>query len=378
MILKALKYTRYEDEPREWSITGSENGYAYFDNICLLVGKNASGKSRTLNVIRELAFLLSGCTDLTQTFSPSQKYDVIFESNNFRYRYVLDYQDRKVKSEKLYYNDVLLIDRNNGIQADIFGLPVFASVSASQLIITSKSENDTFYFREPVAWGQGIRDYTFANRSDKNVKMRSLPNIDKGEVDLNAPGLLIQTFQKGKKDFGEKFVNAIKEGMQGVGSDIEDVDVKEKDGIFGISVDEGGYTVMQQDMSQGMFRALSLFIMMSYTNLSNHPLCLLIDDMGEGLDFNSSKKMMDIIVKKIDSSNLQFFMTTNDRYVMNQIPLRFWTVIEREYNNKSVFYDYTNSKENFKDFKYTGLNNFDFLTSGFYRTGFGTMEDDND
>ena len=75
---------------------------------------------------------------------------------------------------------------------------------------------------------------------------------------------------------------------------------------------------------------------------------------------------------------MQFFMSSNDRQVMNQIPLRFWSVIDRS-GDKSIFYDYTNSKETFEDFRYTGLNNFDFLTTDFYSKGFGMMdEDDND
>ena len=204
-----------------------------------------------------------------------------------------------------------------------------------------------------------------------------MPDVNTETVDLNTPGLLMQAFQKGKEEFGDQFISELIEGMKQLGFDIVDVDVAEKDGVLGICVDEGNYIVMQQDMSQGMFRTLSLFIMMSYTNLSKSSLCLLIDDMGEGLDFNSSRKMMDII-KKIDNSNLQFFMTTNDRYVMNQIPLRFWTIIDREYTNKFVFYVYTNAKEHFTHFKYTGLNNSAFLTTGVYRTGFGSIEEDED
>ncbi len=377
MILRALKYTRYKGEPREWSIAGREDSYAYFDNINLLVGKNAAGKSRTLNVIREFAFLLSGAINLENTFSPSQKYEVIFEDPNFTYRYILDYQGRKVKEEKLFYNDKLIVDRSNNKQTDTEGNTISAVPQENQLLATACSDAGEFCFKELVLWGKAIRDYTFANRSDKNTKVRSLPDIGKGEADLNTPGLLIQTFLKGKDEFGDVFVSAIIDGMQGLGFAILDVDVVEKDGNYAICVDEGNYWVMQRDMSQGMFRTLSLFIMMSYTNMSYRSLCLLIDDMGEGLDFDSSKKMIEII-KKIDNSNLQFFITTNDRYVMNQIPLRFWTVIDREYNNKSVFYDYTNSKEYFKDFKYTGLNNFDFLTTGFFRTGFGTIEEEND
>ena len=45
MILKSLNYAQYEGQPKQWRLLHLELG-----NINLLVGKNASGKSRTLNV----------------------------------------------------------------------------------------------------------------------------------------------------------------------------------------------------------------------------------------------------------------------------------------------------------------------------------------
>lgn len=183
----------------------------------------------------------------------------------------------------------------------------------------------------------------------------------------------------GHELYGDAFVSEIISGMQELGNAVTGIDILERGGTFGLAIEEEGqYMVLQRDMSQGMFRTLALLIMLTYARMSNLSLCMLIDDMGEGLDFESSKKMMDIVIKRINNSNLQFFMTTNDRYVMNQIPLKFWTVIDRVESHKSVFYDYTNSKENFDDFNYTGLNNFDFLTTDFYRNGFAVEEDDND
>lgn len=191
--------------------------------------------------------------------------------------------------------------------------------------------------------------------------------------------MLIYTFYRGHELYGDAFVSEIISGMQELGNAVTGIDILERGGTFGLAIEEEGqYMVLQRDMSQGMFRTLALLIMLTYARMSNLSLCMLIDDMGEGLDFESSKKMMDIVIKRINNSNLQFFMTTNDRYVMNQIPLKFWTVIDRVESHKSVFYDYTNSKENFDDFNYTGLNNFDFLTTDFYRNGFAVEEDDND
>jgi AAA15 family ATPase/GTPase len=160
--------------------------------------------------------------------------------------------------------------------------------------------------------------------------------------------------------------------------DITKIDIQHTKKGYGLLIEEEGeYTVSQREMSQGMFRALSLFIMLIYARLNKVSFCLLIDDIGEGLDFDSSKRLIDIVIKKVNKSDMQFFMTSNDRNIMNQIPLRYWSVIEREHN-KSVFYDYKNSKDTFDDFKYTGLNNFDFIATNFFSKGFGVMEEDDE
>ena len=72
-------------------------------------------------------------------------------------------------------------------------------------------------------------------------------------------------------------------------------------------------------------------------------------------------------------SFVQVIMTTNDRFVMNKIPLDYWSVIER-ISKKSLFYNYKNSKETFDEYKYSGLSNFDFLATDFYLTGFEKEE----
>ena len=122
-----------------------------------------------------------------------------------------------------------------------------------------------------------------------------------------------------------------------------------------------------------MFRALSLLIQLNYSLLSKETSCILIDDIGEGLDFERSKALIDLIIKKVEGSNVQLIMTTNDRFTMNKVPLKYWSVIERV-PKKSIFYNYHNSKEIFEEFDDLGFNNFDFLSSKFYIKGFETVE----
>jgi hypothetical protein len=63
-------------------------------------------------------------------------------------------------------------------------------------------------------------------------------------------------------------------------------------------------------------------------------------------------------------------MSTNDQFIMNAVNIEHWAVIVREGNKISLF-NYENSREIFEEFKFTGLNNFDFYASEFFKSGFG-------
>ncbi len=56
------------------------------------------------------------------------------------------------------------------------------------------------------------------------------------------------------------------------------------------------YRFDQYDVSQGMFRAFSLLTYTHYMRLKNTKSTLLIDDIGEGLDYERSKNL----IKKIE------------------------------------------------------------------------------
>jgi hypothetical protein len=57
-------------------------------------------------------------------------------------------------------------------------------------------------------------------------------------------------------------------------------------------------------------------------------------------------------------------MATNDRFVMNAVPLQYWSVLRRHGGGAEVL-NYENSKAKFDEFKFTGMNNFDFFATDF-------------
>ena len=98
--------------------------------------------------------------------------------------------------------------------------------------------------------------------------------------------------------------------------------------------------------------------------MTSRPSCILIDDIGEGIDFDRSCALLELLIRKVKGSSVQLIMSTNDRFIMNKAPLETWAVIRRKGGTVEVF-NYANSRKLFDEFKDTGLNNFDFFATDF-------------
>lgn len=374
MILKSLKYTRFEGEPRQWKLIGKGDQFAEFGNLNLLVGKNASGKSRTLTVIRNIADLFAGRTIVSDASYPSERFELVFGNESQTYEYCLSYKKREIEGEILIHNGKEVLNFSKGT---INGENM--SFENDKLAVRQKDADGNYYFRALIEWGLNLKNFLFSDQLEKNHPIKDYRTIEKGGDNSEYVGLLIYNFNKGVETFGESFINEIRSCMTQIGYSISDIQLKETKRGYELVVEEYGlYKISQREMSQGMFRALAFFIQLNYACLSNYSLCILFDDIGEGLDYDRARDFIGIFIRKVNNSNMQFFMTTNDRNVMNKIPLKYWSIIDRS-RDKSIFYNYNNSKEVYDDFKYTGLNNFDFLATDFYKNGFSdNLEDETD
>lgn len=58
-------------------------------------------------------------------------------------------------------------------------------------------------------------------------------------------------------------------------------------------------------------------------------MCIVIDDIGERLDYERSCALIELLMSKATTQQVQLIMTTNDRFVMNKVPLEAWTVLHR-------------------------------------------------
>lgn len=376
MLLKSLSYIRNAGTPSEWKIQGSPitDEPLLFGSINLVIGQNATGKSNTLAALRDLADLVSGVRKIEGLLYKTFNYDVVFENEGSPIRYCLVVKNGEVIDERLAVGDV---ERFNRKEKFMFyeqqGENLAFETSPEELGVTRIDSKQQSYMVPLYLWGRNLSHYEFGGNLGKNMIVRDLAVAVNESIKPRDTEKVSAFFAKALQQFAN-IKDVVINDMAEIGYKLTDIKSSPLKNIpingYGIAVKEDSleeYTD-QQEMSQGMFRALSIIIQIEYSLLANMPSCILIDDIGEGLDYERSQKLINLIMKKASNNGLQVIMTSNDRFVMNNIPLQYWHVINRS-GNRSVFYNMQNSKQVFNDFSYTGLNNFDFFADKFYIKG---------
>lgn len=375
MQLESILYTQHEGKTEEWSIEGFTLG-----SVNLIVGRNASGKTRALNIIGSLGKLLCGESGLYV----SGDYEVIFDKGGEKIVYRLKYEDNKVVKEKLVIGSNTMLDRREGgigkIYAEKIGDNIEFQTPDNQLAcLTRRDSLQHPFFEDLYQWGKYLRHYYFGTQLGKDHFAVFKKDKQESELNLKDGNQVVAIFRKGRDEFPSRFIEDIKIDMKVVGYDISEIDVGPPTSFMvrvGLEQPEG-IIVKESDLkaetdqyviSQGMFRALSLIIQLNYFELASIPSCILIDDIGEGLDYERASSLIKLLVDKAEKSSVQLIMSTNDRFVMNNVALGYWSVMQR-YPNRSKIYNYRNAREIFEKFELTGLNNFDFFASGFYEEG---------
>jgi energy-coupling factor transporter ATP-binding protein EcfA2 len=372
MNLVTLNYEQHEGEPKQWRLSGLCLG-----NVNLLVGKNATGKTRTLNVINGLAKLLSGTTKLRFI---TGNYEVVFDNDGQRLEYKLHYEQRKVISESFVLDDEPLLERGADGIGRIMAKKEKAwldfQVPEDQLAAVARQDAIQHPFFAPLhQWAQSLYHYPFGTPLGQHMYAVPVKDLDI-PFDPKDPAYVVAIFRRGLKDFPDQFKQSVMDDMEFVGFPLGDVDTQTPYSVMisgpfpsppvGLCVQERDLAgpTDQTDMSQGMFRCLSVIIQITYAQMSSPPGSVLIDDIGEGLDYERSCQIIKLLTKKAEESKVQLIMATNDRFVMNTVPLKAWSVLQRSRGDFRVF-NYKNSKEKFDEFKFTGMNNFDFFATDF-------------
>ncbi len=374
MKISTLKYTQFEDTPQKWTL---EN--ATFEHINLIVGRNATGKTKILNVIKNHALTISRYQKLKFR---DGNYEIHFENQGTSTCYSLKYGEKVVKYESLFLNDKNFLTRNEYGEGEIYSAQFERNmkfkVPRDQLALVAKRDALQHPFLEDLFnWADRLIHFSFGTSSGKETFLFLPEEPAAPQPDLKETEKTLEIFQAGLNKFPEKFVALIKKDMEFIGYELTDIKLGTPISIqfngnvpskpVGLTVKESDLsdTTDQNSMSQGMHRALTLIIQINFALLEGYPSCILIDDIGEGLDYDRASKLIKLLIRKAEQQQIQLIMSTNDRFVMNNVPLKYWVIVHR-IGNRTICYNYQNSKAIFDDFELTGLNNFDFFSSNYY------------
>jgi energy-coupling factor transporter ATP-binding protein EcfA2 len=377
MILTNVKYSEFEGKPESWSLDDFCLG-----KINLVVGKNSTGKTRITNIIAGLSDFASG---KSRAIFDSANYDFKFSEGDNIYRYILTILEKEVVREIFYENGYALLDRNGDGTCTLYFEKEKKNITIqipdkNQIAVFARRDTIQHPFLEKIfSWANELRLYRFGSSLGRNysIAINAIQSLSLESINQKNTEIPVAIFILGLQKFQESFQKRIVAYMQEIGFDISDVSVNpdrytrfnSHEGIplLLLYVTEKGVKVpiSQRELSQGIFRALSLIIQLTFNILEKTASTILIDDIGEGLDFDRSSKLIKLLIEIAEKNdNIQLIISTNDRFVMNNVPLEYWQLIQRSGGECKVF-NYQNSKEKFDEFEYMGLNNFDFLATDY-------------
>jgi AAA15 family ATPase/GTPase len=388
MKLDIFDYVYNKGLPGEWRVEECQ-----LSPINLIVGKNASGKSKIVTTIYNLSQLLSNSRSLLPQAN-SFEWHLLFDIDRpeEKTEYILKIEKGLVIKEKLIIgskSNEPLLDRDESGKGTIFAKELDQDIrfqtDPTELAVVKRRDSIQHPFLEDLyQWSSSLRFYEFGTELGKNfIWVPPFPRdreLSKKEIKVKDSRSVVGIFVLGKQEIGAQFIQAIISDMKKIGYQLSEIGIKvpsfinsdisaadsSEDLPHSLYIKETDLTSVteQAEISQGMFRALSLFIQINYSLLASKPSCIVIDDIGEGLDYQRSSSIIKLLIDKAKTGLIQLIMTTNDEFIMNGVPIEYWSVIERTPGSAKLHNIY-NSREKIEEFKFIGLNNFDLFTSEF-------------
>ena len=272
MILKALKYK--SGWLGDWSIvSGTTNDkFVEFENINLIVGRNASGKTRFIDAIRWISDLLD--PDSNETTSNSYAFELLFQDKESVIKYdVVSDDHAHITQENLIINEEVKLDRNEGLlyydglkqnlpfQTDEYFLAVNRMDSLQQP-----------FFETLQNWGKNLSHYSFGGNMGKGqYKMNDWEDTDK--INFKNFSNISAIFKKGKIKFGDEYERKIIEDMEIIDYHITTISIDSASKYLFLQVQEKDLELWTyfENMSQGMARAFSLIVQLNYSLMAKIP-----------------------------------------------------------------------------------------------------------
>jgi hypothetical protein len=312
------------------------------------VGLNAVGKTRTIMALGNMIQFIKGEENIGDDFSCSIRL-----VNGYQLFYSFSVQDGRVVSEVLQKDELILINRNNG-STFVYGKET--NPPTNKLVIQIHRDTKAYpEIEEVIQWADHTSIFVFSN-------ITTSPHSLSPYAISNEPLLPIM-FEKTDEAQREALLGYLQE----LGYKIDRIEEFEKpNGVKTLRIYESGIDAPLSpfELSNGMFRVLCVLLYMIYSASLSDTRCLIVDDMGEGLDFKRSAKLGKTMFEYCNNNHIQLIVTSNDSFLMDTVDLEYWNILRRE-GNHVVSLSHKSHPSLFEGFSRTGLGNFDLLSSNF-------------
>ncbi|MFK7796473.1 MAG: ATP-binding protein [Aureispira sp.] len=354
-----LKTLSYRDS--NWSIENLQ-----LNEVSLLVGKNATGKSRTIAAIARLRDLIEQEKFLEQ----STEWEISFINHNNKiidYRFRTGNSGREIVYEEMIYDGEVVINRNKQKESKSATIKNILTKQeeeiyppSDKLIIHTNRDIKKFPYLEEIAtWAE----QSYALKFGKLHPKMSINGADYASFKAIAelPAMYEELNAADRKNVVDK--------LNDLGYEVVLVELQYYAGLPMLMLEEKGIvrTVSHLQISQGMYRALALLIYFQYLRSKQQTATFFIDDLCEGLDYDRATKLGKFLFKTALENNIQLIATSNDSFLMEVVDLKYWNVLVRE-GTKVTGINAQSYPKIFEDFKFTGLSNFDFFSSSYLKS----------
>jgi energy-coupling factor transporter ATP-binding protein EcfA2 len=331
--------------------------------VNLLVGTNGTGKSKTLFYLNLLKLFIKSGDFFLQDEHGIWEISWLTDSNQtltYTLGVKLDIEelDGIVSNESLFLESKILLQRQDDNSCQVFSeksgeLDTF-NPPVNELALLSRRDTKEYpYIEKIIEWAKNSYELQFSSINVENESVQTESNYEQYPklfsklnpkhqeriiTDFNSIGFKISTIKYESRGNNNHYL-VLKE--------------------LGINKD-----IYQDELSQGMMRTLCLFVYLEYLISKNKKATLLIDDLGEGLDYLRATELGKIIFKRCKENDIQLVATSNDSFLMDVVNIDCWNVLTRKGKIVTAL-NKSNHPELFRKFKFTGLSNFDFFSSDY-------------
>jgi len=344
-----MKLIEFSHKAGDWEINNLVLG-----DVNLIVGENAVGKSKTVGALNLFPSSITFGTFFTK-LSYSYKVTFLLKNGSFL-KYEMSFSEGAVKKEVLIIDDYTLIYRDEKkafIKSKKNDLETSIAPPSHELIL--KIRRDIVEFPEfecLISWAESLHFFTF--NSDRNYEPFEEDILNSFEtLNINQRSKIISFCNK----VGFNILQISSYNKNNYQSKEKGIKFKEKS----VKAD-----ITYWDLSEGMRRAIRLIVFLEHQiekSNGNIP-TLIIDDLGEGLDYQKATNLGKYVFERCKEAGIQLIATSNDNFLMDVIDLEHWNILTRKGSKVSAINKTTHPKI-FEDFMFTGLSNFSLLTSDY-------------